>query len=82
MVTRPHLTAVGFTFRAGQCHADRVRPPGREVVRLVEGQLQPGTHQVRWDGKTGDGRNVPTGIYIARMSTPTYTSNIKMVLLK
>ena len=55
---------------------------GREVVRLTEGQLQPGTHQVRWDGKTGDGRNVPTGIYIARMSTPNDTRSIKVVLLK
>ncbi|MCH7859034.1 MAG: T9SS type A sorting domain-containing protein, partial [Candidatus Marinimicrobia bacterium] len=55
---------------------------GREVVRLVEDQLQPGTHQVLWDGKTAGGRDVPTGIYIARMSTPAYTRSIKLVLLK
>ena len=55
---------------------------GREVVRLVEGRLEPGYHQVLWDGKTSSGRDVPTGLYIARLVTPGYTRSIKMVLLK
>ena len=55
---------------------------GREVTRLVDGYLEPGYHQVRWDSKDQDGRNVSSGIYIARLVTPEYTKSIKMVLLK
>ena len=55
---------------------------GREVARLVNGHLQAGYHRLRWNGKTSDGREVPTGIYIARLVTPEYTKSIKMVLLK
>lgn len=55
---------------------------GREVVRLMEGQLEPGTHQVLWDGKTASGQEAPTGIYIARLVTLEYTKSIKMLLLK
>ncbi len=55
---------------------------GREVVPLVDGDMTAGYHQVIWDGRTASGREVPTGIYIARLITPQYTKSIKMVLLK
>ena len=62
---------------------------GREVVRLVNERLEPRYRQVIWNGKTAQGRDVPTGIYIARLLatptagiTPQYTKSIKMVLLK
>ncbi|UCD38507.1 MAG: T9SS type A sorting domain-containing protein, partial [Fidelibacterota bacterium] len=50
---------------------------GREVVRLVDGYMEPSYHQVQWDGQ-----GCPSGIYIARLATPEYTKSIKMVLLK
>ncbi len=55
---------------------------GREVVRLVEGHREARYHRVVWDGRDARGREVPTGLYIARMVTPTYTRSIKLVLLK
>ena len=55
---------------------------GREVIQLVNKRLEPGYHQVIWNGKTAHGMDVPTGIYIARLVTPRYTKSIKMVLLK
>jgi hypothetical protein len=55
---------------------------GREVVRLVDGQWESGYHQVTWNGRTGSGREAPTGIYIARLVTTEYTRSIKMVLMK
>ena len=62
---------------------------GREVARLVDGIQPPGDHQVQWAGKDQSGRNVPSGIYIARLLvpskagvTPEYAKSIKMVLLK
>ena len=55
---------------------------GREVVRLVEDHLGQGYHQVQWNGGDRLGREVPSGIYIARLVTPGYINSIKMVLLK
>ncbi|MCH8839009.1 MAG: fibronectin type III domain-containing protein, partial [Candidatus Marinimicrobia bacterium] len=55
---------------------------GREVIRLAHGDLTAGYHQVVWNGKDADGRTLPTGIYIAKLTTPGYTKSIKMLLLK
>ena len=55
---------------------------GREVANLVDGFQPAGSHRVAWDGQVGDGKEAPSGIYIARLVTPEYTKSIKMVLLK
>ncbi len=55
---------------------------GREVVRLVEGHREAGWQAVVWDGRDGRGREVPTGIYIARLVTPQGTRAIKLVMMK
>ncbi|MFC1483702.1 fibronectin type III domain-containing protein [Candidatus Neomarinimicrobiota bacterium] len=55
---------------------------GREVVRLVRGRVEAGYQQIVWNGRTVSGREVPSGIYIARMITPKYHKSMKMVLLK
>jgi fibronectin type 3 domain-containing protein len=55
---------------------------GRDVVHLVDHQMEAGAHQVMWNGRDKLGRLLPSGIYIARMITPAYIKSIKMVLLK
>ncbi|MCH7528510.1 MAG: T9SS type A sorting domain-containing protein, partial [Candidatus Marinimicrobia bacterium] len=55
---------------------------GREVVRLVDGQLQAGYHQQVWNGRDLNGREVPTGIYFVLVVTPEFRKSIKVVLLK
>ena len=55
---------------------------GREVLRLVDGMMAAGYQRAVWRGKTANDRDVPSGIYIARLVTPKYTKSIKMVLLK
>jgi hypothetical protein len=55
---------------------------GREVARLVDSYKEPGYHQVQWDSRDASGREVPSGICVARLVTPEYTKSIKMVLLK
>ena len=55
---------------------------GREVLRLKDERMEPGYHQVVWNGRDRRGRPVPTGMYIVLMTTPQYTKSIKMVLLK
>lgn len=62
---------------------------GRELVRLRDGSDQAGYHSVIWNGRDNGGRELPSGIYIARLRvppkagvTPEYTKSIKMLLLK
>ena len=55
---------------------------GREMARLVDGHVEAGYHRVVWDGRDARGREVPTGLYIARLLAPEYTKSVKLVLLK
>ncbi|MFC1619425.1 T9SS type A sorting domain-containing protein, partial [Candidatus Neomarinimicrobiota bacterium] len=55
---------------------------GREVARLAEGYTEAGYHQAQWDRRDDRGREVSSGIYLARLMTPEYTRSIRMVLLK
>ncbi|MFQ6609127.1 MAG: FlgD immunoglobulin-like domain containing protein, partial [Fidelibacterota bacterium] len=55
---------------------------GREVKRLVNEQMEAGYQQVMWNGRDSRGKEVPTGIYIARMDAGDYTKSIKMLLMK
>ncbi|MEE9466025.1 MAG: endonuclease/exonuclease/phosphatase family protein [Candidatus Neomarinimicrobiota bacterium] len=50
---------------------------GRELARLVNGSTQPGNYQVVWDSRTTTGKEVPSGIYIARLVTPDHVNSIK-----
>ncbi len=55
---------------------------GREIVRLAEGDYEPGRHEVVFDG-----RNVASGLYIGRFIAETEDGNVatkirRMTLLK
>ena len=55
---------------------------GREVARLLDQRVGPGYHRVTWNGRDRSGREVPTGVYIARLATAEYAKSIKLILLK
>ncbi|MFB0517102.1 MAG: T9SS type A sorting domain-containing protein, partial [Candidatus Neomarinimicrobiota bacterium] len=55
---------------------------GRELVRLVDVWIASGYQNVVWNGRDKHGREVPTGIYIARLVTTKYSRAIKMLLLR
>ncbi|PIP12725.1 MAG: hypothetical protein COX49_04065, partial [bacterium (Candidatus Stahlbacteria) CG23_combo_of_CG06-09_8_20_14_all_40_9] len=50
---------------------------GREVKTLVDGRLEAGYHTIRLDGK-----NLPSGIYFARLVTDGFEATKKLVLMK
>ncbi len=50
---------------------------GREIVILVNQQLQPGTYEADWDASA-----FPSGVYYYRLESGSYTETRKMVLLK
>ncbi len=55
---------------------------GREVTRLVAGQLEAGVHQIPWQGQDDHGRAAPSGIYLYRLETAKGQQNGRMVLSK
>lgn len=55
---------------------------GRRIRTLIDGPRRAGNElQTAWDGTDESGRRVPPGIYLARLRTPSFTSNRKMTLL-
>lgn len=50
---------------------------GREVAVLVDEQLKPGSYEVEWDAS-----NYPSGVYIYRLKTGSFSETKKMILLK
>jgi hypothetical protein len=54
----------------------------REVVTLVDGQLDRGWHQVRWDGKDKKGDSTTSGVYFLVMRTEEVKLVKKMIRLR
>jgi aminopeptidase N len=57
-------------------------PLGREITVLIRGQLEAGTHAVRWEGTDAGGTRVASGTYFYRLTAGTYTETRKMMLLR
>jgi len=55
---------------------------GRVIRELDRGVRTAGEHEVVWDGRDGRGREVPSGIYFYRLTTPSGTAEGKAVVLR
>jgi len=55
---------------------------GKEVVRLLDEQMSPGEFRISWGGSNEEGRQVPSGIYLARMQLGREVTTIKLLILK
>lgn len=55
---------------------------GKEVNRLVDGQLSAGTFKTTWNGDTKNGGKVASGVYFYRLQAGTFTAVKKMLMLK
>ena len=54
---------------------------GRRVKTLIDDRLPPGLHNARWDGSDDGGNGVAAGVYLYRLTTPSFTQSRKMLLL-
>jgi hypothetical protein len=55
---------------------------GRKVRTLVDEPKKAASHQVIWDGKDEEARDVSSGIYFYVLQTDTFRETKKMTLLK
>jgi phosphatidylserine/phosphatidylglycerophosphate/cardiolipin synthase-like enzyme len=76
----PFNPATEINFSVGTRHVVSLRVYdilGREVITLVNEELNPGVYRVQWDA-----RNMPSGVYVARMQAGGYSASRRMMLLK
>ena len=55
---------------------------GRLVRTLVDREETEGAHEVAWDGRDAQGRELPSGVYFYRMRAPGVETTKKALLLK
>ena len=55
---------------------------GQKVRTLFNEVMDSGQHKIVWDGRDDQGESVSSGIYFCKMSTGSYTSVRKMILMK
>jgi hypothetical protein len=55
---------------------------GRLIRTLVDEVKLPGSYAVQWDGRDASGSRVPSGTYIYRLGTGSFTANRKVIMVK
>ncbi len=55
---------------------------GHRVRELVRADLEPGRHEILWDGNDSAGRSVASGVYFCRMQAAGQTQLMKMALVR
>ncbi|MBL6825953.1 MAG: T9SS type A sorting domain-containing protein [Balneolaceae bacterium] len=63
--------------QASQVTLEIFNSVGQKVVELVNGQQAAGSHTVHFDAK-----DLSSGLYLYKLTTPTYTQTNKMLLIK
>ena len=78
------MTAATFAAR----HDQQIRYLGtftfqfRRVADVFSGWLEAGMRRLAWSGVDADGRALPSGTYVLRVTTPTGAASRTVTLLK
>ena len=76
-------TTIRFDLpRTAHVRLDVYDVSGRLSRLLVNADMDPGSKEIRWDGRDSKGRKVASGIYFYRLKAGTFTYTRKMVLLR
>jgi len=76
-------TNISFTLsKPGRTTLNIYNMKGQLVNHLVNEDMNPGIHNVVWNGKDENGRNVSSGVYLYRLESGTYQATRKMLLMK
>lgn len=79
----PGARTFSFTMgRAGSARLHVFDVAGRLVARLADGPIAEGPHSVSWNGRTGGGDPVGSGIYFARLETADGSRTLKVIQQK
>ena len=76
-------TAISFGLNEKQrVHLEIFDIMGRLIRKLLDADMQPGEHEISWDGRNQSGNNVAAGIYFYHIRAGAYSDSKKMVLMR
>ena len=76
-------TAIGFDLPSqSRVELSVYNMLGERVTTLVDNDLSAGTHRVIWEGRDDHGREVPSGLYLYKLSAEDRVITKKMILMK
>ena len=76
-------TTMSFSLtRAGNVSLEIFTARGERVAQPLQGRLESGSHEVRWDGRDANGRSLPSGVYLARLVAGPEIGVTKLVLAR
>ncbi len=55
---------------------------GQKVCTLADGVMKAGDHKVTWQGRDSEGKQLGSGVYLYKLTTPGKTDVKKMLMLK
>jgi hypothetical protein len=55
---------------------------GRVVAEPLAGDLEAGEHRIQWDGRDRAGRDVATGVYLARLTAASGVRSVRLTLIR
>jgi hypothetical protein len=76
--TRLHFNAP----RAGNARLEIFDPSGRRVAVLLDGPVAAGSHTLDWRAEDDQGRGLPSGLYLSRLTLNGEACQSKMMLLR
>ena len=76
-------TVIAFTLRQRETvRLEVYNVLGQRLVTLMDGTLEAGVHTAAWDGRNEHGDDVPTGVYLYRLTHGAGQETRKMTLLR
>lgn len=78
----PRTTLRFETPVSGLVQLDLFDVRGRRVARLIDRILPAGPHQVDWNGRSDTGRDLPSGLYLARLRADGQDRTTKLLLTR
>jgi len=76
-------TTVRFNIeRDGLVQVDVFDLAGRRIRSLHSGDLSRGSHELSWDGKTGEGLACPSAVYFVKVRALGKTESLRITLAK
>ena len=76
-------TAIRFAIpAAGGVVLDIYNISGQLVARLMDGELQAGSYEIKWDGRDAEGESVGSGVYLYELRAGSFAASKQMLLLK
>jgi len=69
-------------FESGHASIEVLDIRGKFVTTLVNADYALGSHQIQWKGTSANGSELPSGIYLVRLVTPTATQVQRLSILR